>query len=191
MVHSQAKQPQNHYGNIVNTPVHMIRSYGIKDNPPLPAEDGSPLLLPGREDVLPPMPSGREDFPLPGRVDVSPPLPLRREDLPPPLPPRRDDPPPIPPRRNYILPQVGVKSNKDEGYPTSCESSPYSSKKGSFNTVPENHLNFKYVLYLVCTHACMYVYVWVHVCVCVGTCVRVRVCMRVCACMCVHAHMCV
>ena len=85
------------HGRNIKTPVHTMPSNRIRDNPPLPAEDGPPPLPPGR-DVLPPLP--------PGRGDVLPPLPPGREDFPPPLPPGRDDPPPLPPGRDDIPPPL-------------------------------------------------------------------------------------
>lgn len=90
--------PYAHGRNVVKTPVHTMPSNRIRDNPPLPVDDGPPPLPPGREDVLPPLP--------PGRGDVPPPLPPGREDVPPPLPPGRDDPPPLPPGRDDIPPPL-------------------------------------------------------------------------------------
>ena len=97
--------------------------------------------------------------------------------------------------------QFGTRSNKDEGYPTSIESTPNLSGGGEYS-IAEDHFNFKYVLYLVCVHVymrmcctcvctcvcactyvlCMCVYVYVYVCVyeCMCMCKCVYACMNVC-----------
>ena len=87
--------------------------------------------------------------------------------------------------------QFGARSNRDEGYPTSTESTPYHSGGATFSTA-EDHLNYKYVSFDLCVHVCVHVcMVCVCVCVCVcGVCMWcVCVCVCVCVCACVHASM--
>lgn len=51
--------------------------------------------------------------------------------------------------------QFGARSNRDEGYPTSAESTPCHSGGATFS-IAKDHLSYKYVLYLVC--ACAHAY---------------------------------
>ena len=59
--------------------------------------------------------------------------------------------------------QFGVRTNRDEGYPTSSESTPNHSGAATFS-VTKDHLSFKYVMFSVCVSSFMSIYLLKVVC---------------------------